>query len=69
MRETSLNKSIDIFKRNVLPYLGDCKLNKLNVQNLQLWKNKIESSGLGITMRKNIYSEFRALLYFVVKLE
>ena len=69
VRETSLNKSIDILNRHVLPYLGDCKLNKLNVQNLQLWKNKIESLGLGITMRKNIYSEFRALLYFGVKLE
>lgn len=69
VRETSLIKSINVISRHVLPYLGDCKLNKLNVQNLQLWKNKIESLNLSAKMRKNIYSEFRTMLYFGVKLE
>ena len=69
VRETSLIKSINVISCHVLPYLGDCKLNKLNVQNLQLWKNKIESLNLSAKMRKNIYSEFRTMLYFGVKLE
>ena len=69
VRETTLNKNINILNRHVLPYLGDCKLDKLNVQNLQMWKNKIESLGLRIGMRKTIYNEFRTMLYFGVKLE
>lgn len=69
VRESSLNKSKTILNNHVLPYLSGTKIDKLTPQVLQTWKQNIEKLGLSITMRKNIYGEFRAMLNFGVTLE
>lgn len=69
VRESSLSKTKQIITIHIKPYLSDVKLEKLNATVLQDWKQKIEAKGLSITMRKNIYGEFRALLNFAVKME
>lgn len=69
IRESSLEKTKQILTNHIKPYLFDIKINKLTVPVLQEWKQQIEAKGLSITMRKNIYGEFRALLNFAVKME
>ncbi len=69
IRETTLAKKIEILKHHILLYLGETKLDKLNIQTLQKWKQDIEELNLSIRMRKNIYSEFRAMLNFAVQME
>lgn len=69
VRESSLNKTKQIITNHIKPYLFDVKIDKLNTTVLQEWKQEVEAKGLSITMRKNIYGEFRALLNFAVKME
>lgn len=69
LRETSLKKTQGILTRHILTYLSDVKLDKLTSPVLQNWKQDIEKLDLSITMRKNIYKEFRAMLNFGVKLD
>lgn len=69
VRETSLKKSQGILTRHILTYLSDTKLDKLTAPVLQNWKQDIEKLNLSITMRKNIYKEFRAMLNFGVTLD
>ena len=52
VRETTLDKSINVLSHHVLPYLSDKKIDKLTVPVLQDWKQKIESGGFSIRMRK-----------------
>lgn len=67
VRETSLNKSKQILNNHVLPYLEDKKLSNVNLQVLQKWKQTIEQCNLSITMRRNIFGEFRAMMNYAVK--
>lgn len=68
VKESSLNKSKKILNYHILPHIKNVKLDKLNVQILQKWKQDIEALGLSITTRKNIYTEFRTMLNFAVKM-
>ena len=69
VRESSLTKSKQVLTNHILPHLANIKLDKLTIPILQKWKQGIEKLGLSITMRKNIYKEFRAMLNFAVKME
>lgn len=69
VREITLSKKREVMSNHVIPYLENVKLDKLNIQILQKWKQDIESRNLSIRTRKNIYAEFRALLNYAVKME
>jgi integrase len=69
VRETSLDKASRILEYHVLPILRDTRLDKLTMPALQSWKLGIENKNLSIKMRQNIYSSFRALLNYAVKME
>lgn len=69
IRETSFKKSKTIIEMHVLPTLGNKPLEKLTAPVIQEWKNHIESKGLKIRTKQNIYSCFRALLNWGVKLD
>lgn len=69
VRATTQDKTKRIMKRYVLPYVGSTRLDRLNADNLQEWKNSLASLGLSTRTLKNIYSEFRALLNYGVKIE
>lgn len=69
IKESTIKKKKEVVEHHILPYLQNVKLDKLNVQVLQKWKQDIESLDLSIRMRKNIYAEFRAMLNFGVKMD
>ena len=69
VRESTLDKSIRILKLHVIPAVGKTRLDDLNVKALQKWKNSINEKQLKTKTKNNIYSEFRALLNFAVKME
>jgi len=69
VRETTLDKSDRILRRYVIKYLDKTNINKLNMPTLQKWKTTISDLGLAIKTRKNIFSEFRAMLNYAVKME
>lgn len=69
VRETSLDKTTRILKKNVLPKFESTKLDSLSVPMVQNWKQEISAQGLSFTTRKNIYGEFRAMINYAVKME
>ena len=73
VRETSLHKSEQTLANHVIPCMGDTPLSKLTVPALQGWKQTVNDKTvhdkpLSVTMRKNIFSEFRALLNYGVRM-
>lgn len=69
VRESSLDKTIQILNRSVLNVLGGYKIDKLNISVLQKWKSGIAEKGKSLQTNKNIYGEFRTLLNYAVKME
>ena len=69
VRETTYDKSRRILSGSVLPVLKDCKIDKLNNQLLQKWKTSVSESELSIRTKQNIFSEFRTMLNYAVKME
>ena len=69
VRETSLDKTKTIIENNILPFLGEIRIDKLNITVLQKWKNDISEQGYSIRTRQNYFSELRALLNYAVKME
>lgn len=69
VRESTLDKTKNILIHHILPELSETKIDKLSVTVLEEWKRYIENKNLSIRMRKNVYSEFRAMLNYAVKME
>lgn len=70
VRETTLDKSKRMLKRYVITEdFCKTKIENINIQWLQKWKQFIEDKNLSIRTRKNIYSEFRTMLNYAVKME
>lgn len=68
IRESTLDKTLTILNKYVLPHFAQTKLNKLTVPALQKWKDEINSLGLALNTRKNIYAAFRGVLNYGVRL-
>lgn len=69
VRETTYDKSRRNLEFSVLPTLGDVRIDKLNVQQLQRWKNAIGERDIKITTKQNYYKELRSLLLYAVRRE
>ena len=69
VRQTSLAKTDSIIRNHVLPYLGNYRLDKLNSERLNDWKNKISEKDIMTSTKNNAYRELNALLNFAVKME
>lgn len=69
VRETTYDKSERVLSAFVLPHLKLCKLDKLNNPVLQKWKTTISETDLSTRTKQNIYSEFRAMLNYAVKMD
>ena len=69
VRVTTLDKTLHILQRHVLPVLGETKIDKLSKNVLQKWKSNIAEQNLSIITKQNIFGEFRALLNYAVKME
>lgn len=69
VRETSLQKNVEVLQQHVLPFFGSVRIDKLTVQKLQDWKNQINEAGYQPKTKQNFYKYFRALLNYAVKME
>lgn len=69
VRETSLDKQKRTLELYVIPQLGHAKIDKLTTPILQKWKMEISSKELAVKTKQNIYSEFRTMLNYAVKME
>lgn len=79
LRETTLDKSKRTLTAYVIELMGDVPLDKLTAPVLQQWKNRIEEHkikladesecGLKLRTKQNIFSTFRALLNWGVKMD
>jgi len=67
-RKTSHVSTAAKLQKRVLPYLGDCRLDKLTQQRLANWKIEISKQDLALRTKRNGYSSFSALLNFAVKM-
>ncbi|MBD5128646.1 MAG: site-specific integrase [Ruminococcaceae bacterium] len=68
-RKTSHVSTAAKLQKRVLPYLGDCRLDKLTQQKLANWKIEISKQDLSLTTKKNGYTALSALLNYAVKME
>ena len=57
------------YRLHIKPYIDTIQIRRLNTQNLTAWKTKVNSEGLSLTTRKNIYSALRTALNFAVKMD
>lgn len=69
VRRSTYEKSRRSLEANVLPILGDVRLDRLNAQTLQAWKNQVASKNISARSQRNIYSELRAMLNYGLRLE
>lgn len=69
VRASSFDKSRRILEGNILPLLGDVRIDRLNAPTLQNWKNAIAEKGIAVSTQKAIYSELRAMLNYGVRME
>ncbi len=69
LRETTFNKNKETLCAHVLPYFQNTPLDKLNAPVIQNWKLEIEKKGFKIRTKQNIYSHFRTLLNWGVRLD
>lgn len=69
VRESTLDKEKRIIARHILPFFGDMKLSKINLQVLQRWKLEIEEKGLSLVMRRNIYQPLNSILKYAVNMD
>ena len=69
VRRSTAEKTERILNRYVLPTMQKERLDRLNAQKLQDWKQSITALSLAPKTQKNIYGEFRTMLNFAVKME
>ena len=76
VRESTLEKTRTNINIYIKPLCGTTPLDKLTVPYLQKWKNEIEScinprtnKPLAIKTKQNIYSYFRALINYAIKMD
>jgi len=69
VRETSWKNAEALLLNNVIPFVGDVKLNKLDLKILQKWKNIILEKDTKIITKQNAYHGFRSLLNYAVKMD
>lgn len=75
IREVTVNRNKKRIELYILPSLGDYKLSALTLPLLQKWKLEIEAhrtakgTPLALYTKQGIYSVFRALLNYAVKME
>ncbi|MCH5323969.1 MAG: site-specific integrase [Eubacterium sp.] len=69
VRKSSLTKTEACIRNGILPYLGDIRIDRLGVQQLQDWKNVMSEKGYAHQTLRNYYGELRALLNYAVRME
>ncbi len=68
IRESSMDKFVRVLNLHVVPYFGNLTFNKITIKRLNLWKVSIEALPLALKSKQMIYSTFRTLLNYAVKM-
>jgi integrase len=68
-RETTISRNERDYRLYIKPTFEKTRLSKITVASLQKWKLEIGCKMLAPTTKKNIYSVFRAILNFAVRME
>ena len=69
VRESTLEKCRESLTNHVLPTFRDVRLDRLNMNNLQSWKLSMEQKGLILSSRKRIFSDFKTMINYALKME
>ena len=69
VRQSTYNKCESICLNHILPYLKNEKVQNLNVQKLNLWRNKIANLPQKTTTKNNTLKQLRAILSYATRLE
>ena len=75
VRESTLDRNSKIIKSYIIPFFGSARLGKLTVPQFQRWKTHIDEymtstkNSLSLEYKHKIYSVFRAVLNYAVKME
>ena len=69
VREITLYRSDNMIKRQILPILEDVRIDKLTTQVLQDWKLSMEERNLTLATKRNVFTELRTMLNYVVRME
>ena len=67
VRATTFDKTRRILEYVVLPKLDAVRLDRLNAQTLQKWKNDLGKKNLKIRTKRNYFKEFSTMLNYAVK--
>lgn len=67
-RASSNNSTANKLQMRILPYLGNCRLDKLTQQVLANWKIEIGKQDIALRTKKNAYTSLSALLNYAVKM-
>lgn len=69
VRESTLDKAIRVLSSQVLPTLGNVKIDKLTVPVLQSWKQSINEKNYKLATKQGFYKNFKTMLNYAVKME
>ena len=75
VRETTTAKHKSLLNKYILPFLGNCRIDKIGVKQVQDWKqyineqNSTNGKKLSLKYKQNIYTTFSAVLNYAVKME
>ena len=69
IRETTIIRINRNFKKNILPFFENVRIDKLSVAVLQDWKKSIEDKKIALRTKKNIFSELRTMLNYAVRMD
>ena len=69
VRETTYDKTNRVLSAFVLPELKSTKVSRLSTPVLQRWKDTVSETELSVRTKQNIYSEFRTMLNYAVKMD
>ncbi len=67
VRITTFDKTRRILEHAVIPQLGTVRLDRLNAQTLQKWKNDLGEQDLKIRTKRNYFKEFSTMLNYAAK--
>ena len=69
VRESTVEKHKDNYRIYIEPTMADVQIDKLTIALAQEWKMSIEEKGLALKTKQNIYSTFRAMFNYALKME
>lgn len=69
VRPTTYEKTRGIIEREILPLIGDVRLDRLTPATLQQWKAVVSERPVSVRTKQNIYKELSAMLNYAVRLE